>query len=109
SGTISGAFHDQEAGRQARPQGRGPEDAPGRFRPQPRWPLWWFAQGARSKGPGPGIQAAASRALAEMDKDQGSLSDPHTAPQDPRGKYPKPPFKKQKQPWPGLACKMEPP
>ena len=28
---------------------------------------------------------------------------------DPRGKYPKPPFKKQKQPWPGLACKMEPP
>jgi NAD(P)-dependent dehydrogenase (short-subunit alcohol dehydrogenase family) len=29
--------------------------------------------------------------------------------QDPRGKYPKPPFKKQKQPWPGLACKMEPP
>ena len=28
---------------------------------------------------------------------------------DPRGNYPKPPFKKQKQPWPGLACKMEPP
>ncbi len=24
-------------------------------------------------------------------------------------KYPKPPFKKQSQPWPGLASKMEPP
>jgi NAD(P)-dependent dehydrogenase (short-subunit alcohol dehydrogenase family) len=30
-------------------------------------------------------------------------------PEDPRGKYPKPPFRKQKQPWPGLACRMEPP
>ena len=28
--------------------------------------------------------------------------------EDPRGKYPKPPFKGQKQPWPGLASKMEP-
>jgi NAD(P)-dependent dehydrogenase (short-subunit alcohol dehydrogenase family) len=28
---------------------------------------------------------------------------------DPRGRYPKPPFQKQKQPWPGLACRMEPP
>lgn len=28
--------------------------------------------------------------------------------QDPRSKFPKPPFKKQKQPWPGLASKMEP-
>ena len=28
---------------------------------------------------------------------------------DPQSKYPKPPFKKQKQEWPGLACKMEPP
>ena len=43
-----------------------------------------------------------------MDKDQGSFSNPQTGLEDPRGKYPKPPFKKQKQPWPGLACKMEP-
>jgi NAD(P)-dependent dehydrogenase (short-subunit alcohol dehydrogenase family) len=43
-----------------------------------------------------------------MDKDQGSFSNPESGPQDPRQKYPKPPFKKQKQPWPGLACKMEP-
>src|SRR3954469_25154445 len=28
--------------------------------------------------------------------------------QDPKTKYPKPPFKEQQQPWPGLASKMEP-
>jgi NAD(P)-dependent dehydrogenase (short-subunit alcohol dehydrogenase family) len=28
---------------------------------------------------------------------------------DPRALYPKPPFKKQTQDWPGLACEMEPP
>jgi NAD(P)-dependent dehydrogenase (short-subunit alcohol dehydrogenase family) len=28
--------------------------------------------------------------------------------EDPTTKYPKPPFKKQSQPWPGLASKMEP-
>ncbi len=28
--------------------------------------------------------------------------------QDPRTKYPKPPFKGQEQPWPGLASKMDP-
>ena len=27
---------------------------------------------------------------------------------DPTGRYPKPPFKRQSQPWPGLASKMEP-
>jgi NAD(P)-dependent dehydrogenase (short-subunit alcohol dehydrogenase family) len=27
---------------------------------------------------------------------------------DPTGKYPKPPYKKQSQPWPGLASKMDP-
>src|SRR5438045_1233146 len=29
--------------------------------------------------------------------------------EDPTKKYPKPPFKEQSQPWPGLAGKMEPP
>jgi NAD(P)-dependent dehydrogenase (short-subunit alcohol dehydrogenase family) len=29
--------------------------------------------------------------------------------ENPLDKYPKPPFKKQKQPWPGLACEMDPP
>jgi hypothetical protein len=28
---------------------------------------------------------------------------------DPAGKYPRPPFRKQSQPWPGLASQMEPP
>jgi NAD(P)-dependent dehydrogenase (short-subunit alcohol dehydrogenase family) len=44
-----------------------------------------------------------------MDKDQGAFAGPAPLLEDPRGKYPKPPFQKQKQPWPGLACKMEPP
>jgi NAD(P)-dependent dehydrogenase (short-subunit alcohol dehydrogenase family) len=44
-----------------------------------------------------------------MDKDQGVFADSAPALQDPRDKYPKPPFKAQKQPWPGLACKMDPP
>jgi hypothetical protein len=29
--------------------------------------------------------------------------------QNPVDKYPKPPFKKQSQPWPGLASEMDPP
>jgi NAD(P)-dependent dehydrogenase (short-subunit alcohol dehydrogenase family) len=29
--------------------------------------------------------------------------------ENPIDKHPKPPFKRQKQPWPGLACEMEPP
>jgi NAD(P)-dependent dehydrogenase (short-subunit alcohol dehydrogenase family) len=42
-----------------------------------------------------------------MDKPHEQFSEPPL--QDPREKYPKPPFHKQKQPWPGLACKMDPP
>ena len=29
--------------------------------------------------------------------------------ENPLEKHPKPPFKRQKQPWPGLACEMDPP
>ena len=42
-------------------------------------------------------------------------SSEHTGPmnaqdlEDPVRKYPKPPFKSQTQPWPGLASKMDPP
>ncbi len=44
-----------------------------------------------------------------MDKDTGAFEQgAHQGLGDPRDKHPKPPFKKQKQPWPGLACKMEP-
>src|SRR5438067_10094219 len=28
--------------------------------------------------------------------------------EDPKNRYPKPPFKEQPQPWPGLASKMDP-
>src|SRR5271156_6859061 len=35
--------------------------------------------------------------------------DPMSFLENPLDKYPKPPFKKQKQPWPGLACEMDPP
>lgn len=36
-------------------------------------------------------------------------SDDTVSPQDPRYKYPQPPFKGQSQPWPGLARDMDPP
>lgn len=43
-----------------------------------------------------------------MDKElRGTQAEPDL--DDPRAKYPAPPFKKQSQPWPGLAAKMEPP
>lgn len=49
--------------------------------------------------------AAISPALAGENKAEVSTSKPL---EDPTKKYPKPPFKKQAQPWPGLAGKMEP-
>lgn len=42
-----------------------------------------------------------TRAATNTDKDAMAMQDPTT-------KYPKPPFKRQKQPWPGLASKMDP-
>src|ERR1700761_4994897 len=44
-----------------------------------------------------------------MNKHDRALAQGHGHLANPRGRYPKPPFKKQMQPWPGLACKMEPP
>jgi NAD(P)-dependent dehydrogenase (short-subunit alcohol dehydrogenase family) len=38
----------------------------------------------------------------------GPKDNPHAGPEDPIGKYPKPPFKSQSQPWPGLAGNMDP-
>ena len=45
-----------------------------------------------------------------MDKDHGEFKSPGAAQglQNPTEKYPKPPFSRQKQDWPGLACKMHP-
>jgi NAD(P)-dependent dehydrogenase (short-subunit alcohol dehydrogenase family) len=54
---------------------------------------------------GVGLAATAVRpALGES----VSQSPAHQSLEDPTGKYPKPPFKAQSQPWPGLTSKMEP-
>jgi NAD(P)-dependent dehydrogenase (short-subunit alcohol dehydrogenase family) len=52
---------------------------------------------------GIGIAAAASPSLAK-----GSSEMPAQELQNPADKYPKPPYNKQSQPWPGLASKMDP-
>jgi NAD(P)-dependent dehydrogenase (short-subunit alcohol dehydrogenase family) len=49
--------------------------------------------------------AAATPAAAQGQPGAGAAS---LAPTDPRSKYPKPPFKRQSQPWPGLARDMDP-
>ena len=43
-----------------------------------------------------------------MDKDHRQFGNPQHPLENPNEKYPKPPFKKQSQPWPGLASRMEP-
>ena len=53
--------------------------------------------------------AAATMTLAAAPALAQAPARPTAAPlQDPAAKYPKPPFKRQQQPWPGLAGKMEP-
>ena len=57
--------------------------------------------------------AASGSALAQAQDAQGSSAQgndggPTVAKDDPRSKYPKPPFQEQTQPWPGLAGKMDP-
>jgi NAD(P)-dependent dehydrogenase (short-subunit alcohol dehydrogenase family) len=56
-------------------------------------------------GAGIGLAAAATPALA-----RGVPPPPAAQPvQNPKSKYPVPPYPKQSQPWPGLAGKMDPP
>jgi NAD(P)-dependent dehydrogenase (short-subunit alcohol dehydrogenase family) len=50
---------------------------------------------------------AISPVFARPAKVYNSLKTPEQL-EDPRSKYPKPPFKSQSQPWPGLAGKMDP-
>jgi NAD(P)-dependent dehydrogenase (short-subunit alcohol dehydrogenase family) len=52
---------------------------------------------------GLGLAAAATSASA-----QGAAAPTAQLLQDPTDKYPRPPFPKQSQPWPGLASKMDP-
>jgi NAD(P)-dependent dehydrogenase (short-subunit alcohol dehydrogenase family) len=53
-----------------------------------------------------GIGLAAT-AVPTLSQGTSSASDSQSL-QDPTGKYPKPPFKSQSQPWPGLASQMDP-
>src|SRR3569833_1401405 len=50
--------------------------------------------------------AASAAFVAPAQAARGNSSEPLM--DDPRSKYPKPPFKKQEQPWPGLARDMDP-
>ena len=55
---------------------------------------------------GLGVAAAATPAVTHgTASDKQRASEP--AMDDPRSKYPKPPFKSQTQPWPGLARDMD--
>jgi len=57
-------------------------------------------------GLGAGLAAAAApRIFAQTNNKETMIPEKL---QDPTSKYPKPPFKGQSQPWPGLASKMEP-
>jgi NAD(P)-dependent dehydrogenase (short-subunit alcohol dehydrogenase family) len=59
---------------------------------------------------GIGIAAAAAGATSAQQSDQHNNSPrgSEATMEDPRSKYPKPPFKEQTQPWPGLARDMNP-
>jgi hypothetical protein len=59
-----------------------------------------------------GLVAAAAPAFAQSSKERPlTKQDKASAPealQDPRTKHPKPPFRRQEQPWLGLASRMDP-
>jgi hypothetical protein len=79
-------------------------------RPPGEWDILSRRQVVGSLGAGVGaelVNLVAIPALAQS----SALNSAHTTAQpmqDPVRKYPKPPFKKQSQPWPGLASKMDP-
>jgi NAD(P)-dependent dehydrogenase (short-subunit alcohol dehydrogenase family) len=60
-------------------------------------------------GAGLGLAAAASPAFAQKEAVSAGASSRGEPLQNPVDKYPKPPFKRQEQPWPGLARDMDPP
>ena len=62
----------------------------------------------RIVGSGAGLGLAAATAAVPMGAQAQTLGQVGPALQDPRGAYPKPPFDKQSQPWPGLARDMVP-
>src|SRR5438034_9388546 len=59
-------------------------------------------------GLGAGLAAAATpRIFAAQNVSKGDVMTTQKL-EDPENRYPKPPFKEQQQPWPGLASKMDP-
>ena len=64
--------------------------------------------GSAGVGLGMGLAvAAAAPALAQTAQPVAATVPPQPL-QDPSSKYPRPPYKRQSQPWPGLASKMDP-
>src|SRR5712675_743409 len=59
-------------------------------------------------GVGISMAAAGAGPTFAQEMDQPSTHDSELTMEDPRSKYPKPPFRKQTQPWPGLARDMDP-
>jgi NAD(P)-dependent dehydrogenase (short-subunit alcohol dehydrogenase family) len=57
---------------------------------------------------GMGMAVAASAPALARAQTQNGVERSEAAIEDPRSKYPKPPFRKQTQPWPGLARDMDP-
>src|SRR6516225_3518886 len=63
-----------------------------------RWQMVGGATHMAAAAAGPSLAQAATN----------STSSNEATMNDPRSKYPKPPFRKQTQPWPGLARDMDP-
>lgn len=59
-------------------------------------------------GLGVGMAAMAAHPVLGATKSASNTFSVSAGLEDPTTKYPKPPFKEQKQPWPGLAGKMDP-
>src|SRR6202050_4446113 len=65
-------------------------------------------QAMRLAGLGRAPAAAGSAHPQSPDPQTSTYHGSEAAVEDPRTKYPRPPFKEQTQPWPGLAQKMDP-
>src|SRR6202050_4443363 len=65
-------------------------------------------QAMRLAGLGIAAAAAGSAHPQSPDPQTSTYHGSEAAVEDPRTKYPRPPFKEQTQPWPGLAQKMDP-
>src|SRR4051812_2881216 len=59
-------------------------------------------------GLGIGLATVAVSPTIAAPTEQTNNTNPHQGLEDPTTKYPKPPFKSQSQPWPGLSRDMDP-